>query len=102
MIANFYDSRGHAVTLAEWMKRKGPEASAYLAARCGCERSYFYRLRDGKARPGAALMIAIYRATHGAVTPNDFYVLPRLPKRPPAGMPGDVVRPAALVAEARP
>lgn len=40
-------------------------------------------------RPSERHLIAIYRLTHGAVTPNDFYDLPRFySKRPPPELDG--------------
>jgi hypothetical protein len=37
----------------------------------------------GESIPNLANMVRIYRATRGAVSPNDFYELPPLRGRPP-------------------
>lgn len=51
---------------------------AEFAALIGVSRSLISRYRGGSRIPGKAVMLRIYRATQGAVCPNDFYDLPSL------------------------
>lgn len=65
--------------LAEWRKWKGL-SQEQLAAELGVTQptiSLLERWPDNSV-PGAELMLRIYRLTHGAVAPNDFYNLPEL------------------------
>lgn len=47
-------------------------SSADFAGKIGADHSTVWRLRNGKMRPGADLIIAIRNATDGAVTLDDW------------------------------
>ena len=63
--------------LAEW-RRKQAMTQAELATALGCSQSYVSQIERavGAIVPGAAVMLAIFELTQGAVQPNDFYSLP--------------------------
>jgi transcriptional regulator with XRE-family HTH domain len=68
--------------LAEW-RRERRMTQSELASAIGCTQSAIsnFERADTLARsqiPGPDLIVAIYRLTRGAVTPNDFYSLPPL------------------------
>lgn len=65
--------------LAEWRIEQGL-TQAELADRLGCDQSYISlieRATDPQI-PRRQWMLKIYRLTHGAVRPDDFYNLPIL------------------------
>lgn len=60
--------------LTEYLEQPGRTASS-LAQATNVAVSTITRAAKGEAVPSPQLMEAIYRATDGAVTPNDFYGL---------------------------
>ncbi len=64
--------------LSEWREQKGM-ARSELADMIGLSSMQVYRLERGLSRPSPKVMERIVRVTDGAVTPNDFYDLPRVP-----------------------
>lgn len=58
-----------------------------LADRLPVSYAQVHRVVSGKSVPGPKLMTALYVATGGMVTPNDFYDLPPLPPAAWAGFP---------------
>lgn len=68
--------------LQDWLEKTGTTLER-LAARCGFDTSSAGRYALGQRIPRRPHARAIYRFTHGAVQPNDFYDLPRLPRRRP-------------------
>jgi|BEDMetMinimDraft_1075159.scaffolds.fasta_scaffold00752_2 transcriptional regulator with XRE-family HTH domain len=55
-----------------WLAWKGWTARD-LAREMGCERTYVWRVLEGKARPGAKFMAGLYRV---GLDPRDVCVLP--------------------------
>jgi transcriptional regulator with XRE-family HTH domain len=65
--------------LAEWRIGQGM-TQAQLADRLGCEQSFISQIERATDPmiPRRRWMLAIYRLTWAAVTPNDFFDLPEL------------------------
>ncbi|BBC99116.1 helix-turn-helix domain-containing protein [Sphingobium sp. YG1] len=68
--------------LAAWRKQEGLSQDE-LATALDTTQGYVSRIeRPARAKdfrmPGLRMMIDIFRRTRGAVTPNDFYDLPKL------------------------
>lgn len=79
--------------LAEWRIGQGL-TQAELAEKLGCEQSFISQIERAADPmiPRRRWMLAIYRFTFGAVTPNDFYNLPVLEQ---LALPMDDQKPAA-------
>lgn len=60
------------MTLGEFMALEGAPSAKALAERTGISEASISRLRKGLQVPSASAMEAIYKATGGRVTPNDF------------------------------
>jgi transcriptional regulator with XRE-family HTH domain len=65
------------MTLKEWIKKSGTTA-AEVAKKVGVESWTINRYTAGKRLPEPVLLVKLYKLTRGAVTPNDFYRLPKL------------------------
>lgn len=69
-----------AMRLSDWL-RDNDITPAEFGRRIGARsRMTVPRYLDGSRKPDGETMAAIYAATGGAVTPNDFYDLPPLPE----------------------
>ncbi len=75
--------------LSKWLSDQGLTFAAFgRLIGTGTSNVRRYCLPPGHSQrriPDEARMVAIYRATRGAVTPSDFYDLPPLPECAPAG-----------------
>lgn len=65
------------MTLKQWMKQEGVSALA-LAKRIKIARWTLDRYLSTDRVPAPRVVLAVYRATKGAVQPNDFYRLPKV------------------------
>lgn len=57
--------------LDAYIRQTGTTEQA-LARLVGCSQGTINKLRNGKINPSLDLLNAVFRATNGAVTPNDF------------------------------
>ena len=68
---------GLNMQLSEWRTRKNWTQEQLGKALC-CDTSTIYRYESGVRLPQREAMADIYALTRGAVSPNDFYILPAL------------------------
>lgn len=61
--------------LKEWLKKEGISV-ATLAKKIGVAKWTLNRYVSTNRVPAPRVVVALYRATRGAVQPNDFYPLP--------------------------
>lgn len=66
--------------LAAWRKRKG-WTQAQLAESLGCSQSYVSQIEraSNPIIPGKDVLARLYEVSAGAVQPNDFFDLPKIP-----------------------
>jgi len=70
--------------LRDWRYHRKLSFDAAAKAVGASNGSLFRKWERGLQIPRPEQMVNIYLATHGAVTPNDFYDLPSLPDSPEA------------------
>jgi DNA-binding transcriptional regulator YdaS (Cro superfamily) len=60
------------MTLSEYLKSPEGLGATKLAAALGIHRRYIYQIAHGQRCPSLPVVIAIYHATQGAVTPFEY------------------------------
>lgn len=65
------------MTLKQWMKQEGVSAAA-LAKKIKIAKWTLNRYLGTKRVPAPRVILAVYKATKGAVQPNDFFKLPKV------------------------
>lgn len=66
------------MTLDDWLTSTNT-ADKDFADRIGVSRVTLFRLKTGRRKPGQVVMERIHTETGGAVTPNDFFNIGRVP-----------------------